>query len=412
MSLESSRCPGCWRGHPVPWSSAGPSQRCCGDATAACSLPCCEQEGGATLLRKPHLRQPPPAPGSQRGPSQAWHGARTLLTWGTQHRGARLWSRGPAGPACPHCPPSWRPLRGPAVGTAPLQPAPEGHTQSLRTRRSPCPAPTPTGAPVQDRPGGPAGEPGLQGLEGAGLHLLQTLTLLPPLLISSPVCLSPQSHSQATPVSKVGPEEAPARLHTPSPGLTTAGTSTPGSSCGRSTPGFRLSASPWGTGSGVRAGQSAPSRAAASDPRLASHNTCSRRGARCPPGTGPRGCPPSLPVCLHWEREEERREGAAPGRCCQELWSQRELQALRGCWAGWGGKGARGGGGGGGGVTHRAARLLILPFLAVQTADLSLGTRMRDSLKETPAEKQTDERTDRQTDGREKGRNKRGTKSP
>lgn len=59
----------------------------------------------------------------------------------------------------------------------------------------------------------------------------------------------------------------------------------------------------------------------------------------------PRGCPPalpgrpSLPVCLHWEKEEERREGAAPGRRCREEQSQRELQALRECWAGQGGKG-------------------------------------------------------------------------
>lgn len=121
-----------------------------------------------------------------------------------------------------------------------------------------------------------------------------------------------------------------------------------------------------------------------------------------PLGPAPEDAPPSLTVCLRWEKEEERREGAAPGRCCEELWSQRELQALRGFWAGRGGKGARGGGGGG--ITHRAARLLILPFLAVQTADLSLGTRMRDSLKETPAEKQTDERTDGQTDRWERKR--------
>lgn len=68
---------------------------------------------------------------------------------------------------------------------------------------------------------------------------------------------------------------------------------------------------------------------------------------------------------------------------------------------GWPGReGARGGSGG---VTHRAARLLVLPFLAVQTADLSLGTRMRDSLKETPAEKQTDGRTDRQTGEKKAG---------
>lgn len=60
MSLESSRCPGCWRVPPVPLSSAGPSQRCCGDATTVCSLPCCEREAGeATLLRKPHLHQAP-----------------------------------------------------------------------------------------------------------------------------------------------------------------------------------------------------------------------------------------------------------------------------------------------------------------------------------------------------------------
>lgn len=69
---------------------------------------------------------------------------------------------------------------------------------------------------------------------------------------------------------------------------------------------------------------------------------------------------------------------------------------------GWPGR--EGAGGGGGGVTHRAARLLVLPFLAVQTADLSLGTRMRDSLKETPAEKQTDRRTDGQTDRWERKR--------
>lgn len=69
---------------------------------------------------------------------------------------------------------------------------------------------------------------------------------------------------------------------------------------------------------------------AVSDPHLPSQNTCSCSGARHSPGTGPRGCPPSLPVCLHWEKEEERREGATPGRCCQKLWAQRELQAPSG----------------------------------------------------------------------------------
>lgn len=124
-------------------------------------------------------------------------GRRPPLTWETQHWGAQLWSQVPAGPACPRCPPSWQPLRGPAVNTSPLQPAPEGHTQSLRTHRSPCPAPCTHGCPIQDRPGGPAGEPRLQGLKGAGLHLLQTLTLLPLLLLSSPIYLSPESCSQA-----------------------------------------------------------------------------------------------------------------------------------------------------------------------------------------------------------------------
>lgn len=192
-------------------------------------------------------------------------------------------------------------------------------------------------------------------------------------------------------------------LHIPQPGLTTAGTSAPGSSCGRCAPAFRLSASPWGTGSGVRAGWSPLCRAAASDPCLASQN--SHRGAGHP-WEQPRGMSPSLPACLCWEKKQERRKGAGPGSQPGAVESECGHCGVLG-WLG-----REGTGGGGGGVTHRAARLLILPFLAVQTADLSLGTRMRDSLKETPAEKQTDERTDRQTDGREKGRNKRGTKAP
>lgn len=138
MSLESSHCPGCWHGHPVPLSSAGPSQRCCGDATTACSLPCCEGGvGQAKLLRKSHLQQPPLSSGSQCELAQPWQGAQTCLTWGIRHWGARLWSQGPAGPVCPHCPPSWQPLQGPGGNTAPLLPAPEGHTQSLLTRCSP-----------------------------------------------------------------------------------------------------------------------------------------------------------------------------------------------------------------------------------------------------------------------------------
>lgn len=134
MSLESSHCPGCWHGHPVPWSSAGPSQRCCGDATAVCSLPCCEGEAGeAKLLRKSHLQQPLLSSGSQCELAQPREGAQTCLTWGIRHWGARLWCQGPAGPACPHCPPSWQPLQGPAGKMIPLPPAPEGHTESLCT---------------------------------------------------------------------------------------------------------------------------------------------------------------------------------------------------------------------------------------------------------------------------------------
>lgn len=148
MSLESSRCPSCWRGHPVPLSSAGPSQRCCGDATTACCLLYCEREAGeATPLRKSHPHQPLLAPERQCEPSQPWHGAQTHLTWGTRHWGARLWFQDPAGPACPRCPPSWQPLRGPAVNMALLQPAPEGHTQSCCTRHSPCSAPCTHGCP-------------------------------------------------------------------------------------------------------------------------------------------------------------------------------------------------------------------------------------------------------------------------
>lgn len=51
----------------------------------------------------------------------------------------------------------------------------------------------------------------------------------------------------------------------------------------------------------------------AAGPGPASQHVCSHRGARHPAGTGPRGRPPALPVCWHWEKEEERREGAAPG---------------------------------------------------------------------------------------------------
>lgn len=67
-SRESSRCPGCWCGRPGPWSSACPSRRCCGDATAACCPPCCEPEAGEVRLRggKSHLLQPPLTPASHR----------------------------------------------------------------------------------------------------------------------------------------------------------------------------------------------------------------------------------------------------------------------------------------------------------------------------------------------------------
>lgn len=74
-----------------------------------------------------------------------------------------------------------------------------------------------------------------------------TLALLQLLLLSSTIYLS----SQPLVLQKAswGLREP----HNPKPGLTTAGTSVPGSSCGRCAPWFRLSASPWGTGSGVRA---------------------------------------------------------------------------------------------------------------------------------------------------------------
>lgn len=137
MSLESSHCPSCWHGHPVPLSSAGPSQRCCGDATTACSLPCCEGEAGeAKPLRKSHLHQPLLSSGSQCELAQPWEGAQTCLTWGIRHWGARLWTQGPAGPVCPHCSPSWKPLGGPAGNTAPLPPAPEGHKVTSHTMLS------------------------------------------------------------------------------------------------------------------------------------------------------------------------------------------------------------------------------------------------------------------------------------
>lgn len=48
------------------------------------------------------------------------------------------------------------------------------------------------GAHHQQRPGGPPGEPKLQGLGMAGLHILQTLTLLQLLLLSSTIYLSSQ----------------------------------------------------------------------------------------------------------------------------------------------------------------------------------------------------------------------------
>lgn len=57
----------------------------------------------------------------------------------------------------------------------------------------------------------------------------------------------------------------------------------------------------------------------AAGPGPASQHVCSHGGARHPAGTGPRRRAPalpgrrSLPVCWHWEKEEERREGAAPG---------------------------------------------------------------------------------------------------
>lgn len=135
------------------------------------------------------------------------------------------------------------------------------------------------GAHHQQRPGGPPIEPRLQGLGRAGLHVLQTQH-------SFNFCCSPaQSTCLPSPApSLVGipgtPESSWAlkELHIPQPGLTTAGTSVPCSSCGRCAPGFRLSASPWGTGSGVRAGWSTLCRAAASDPCLASQNTSSHRG--------------------------------------------------------------------------------------------------------------------------------------
>lgn len=220
MSLESSHCPGCWCGHPVPLSSAGPSQRCCGDATTACSLPCCEREAGeATLLRTSHLHQHPLTPGSQRDPSQPWHGAQTCLTWGTRHWGARLWSQGPAGPVCPHCPPSWQPLRGPAVNMAPLRPAPEGHTQSLCTYRSPCPAPCIHGCPHPGQAWWPcwiakaAGPQGGWAAPPADPNPLSTLTGLQPNLLFPPALLPGWWAPPGTPESKVGPPHPVAWTH-------------------------------------------------------------------------------------------------------------------------------------------------------------------------------------------------------
>lgn len=132
------------------------------------------------------------------------------------------------------------------------------------------------------------------------------------------------------------------------------------------------------------------------------------QGSPASPWDWPQRMPP-ITTCLPVLRKRRGKKGRSGPRQVLPGAVVSEGAAGTAGMLGWLGKeGARGGGG----VTHRAARLLILPFLAVQTADLSLGTRMRDSLKETPAEKQTDERTDRQTDGREKGRNKRGTKSP
>lgn len=159
------------------------------------------------------------AAGSRCEPSQQRPRAHSQLTWVTQHWGARIWFRGPAGPACPCCSPWWQPRGGPAGDTAPLQLAPEGaHTVILHTPCSTCP----WGPQARIDP---TGEQRLQGLRAASL---------------------------AAP----SPALTPAPLHAPYTGLTTTGTSAPGSSCARGAPGFRFSASPWGTGSRIRAGWS------------------------------------------------------------------------------------------------------------------------------------------------------------
>lgn len=363
-------------------------------------------------MRKSHLHQALLNPGSQCELTRPREGAQTRLTWGIRNWGARLWCQGPAGPVCPRCTPSWQPLWGPARKTSPLPPDPEGHTESLHTHCSPCSnreQPCTHGCPSSTEACGPPAERRLQGLGRAGLYILQALntTFNSCCSPAQSTCLSSPSPSlvgtPGIPESRLVFERAPHPIAWTHHCRDLRSWLFLWSLCSwLPLVCLALGDREWGQS---RMEHPVQGSCQGPMPGLTQHQL--PQGSRASLGLT-RGCPPSLPVCLCWEKEQERRKGAAPGRSCGL-----RVRALWGCWASWGGQGARGGGGGGGGgVTHRAARLLILPFLAVQTADLSLGTRMRDSLKETPAEKQTDERTDRQTDGREKGRNKRGTKSP
>lgn len=97
----------------------------------------------------------------------------------TQHWGAQIWFRGPAGPACPRCSPWWQPQGGPAGDTAPLQPAPEGHTWSCCTHHAPHAHgdPNPGEIPQESK-----------GCRASGLHLLQPYLLLSlqPHMLNSP----------------------------------------------------------------------------------------------------------------------------------------------------------------------------------------------------------------------------------
>lgn len=268
MNLVSSHCPGCWHGHPVPLSSAGPSQRCCGDATTACSLPCCE--GEAKLLRKSHFHQPLLSSGSQCELAQPWVGHRPALPGGYGTGELGFGSRAQLGQsvhtALPH-----GSLWGPQPGTWLLCHHLLRAIKSLHTQCSPCSSREQLcthGCPSSREAWRPSWKAKAAGSwEGWTAH---------PADPSTPSTLAAlQLSSQPLVLQKAswGLRE----LHTPT-GLTTAGTSVPGSSCGRCAPGFRLSASPWGTGSGVRAGWSTVCRAAASDPCLASQNTSSHRG--------------------------------------------------------------------------------------------------------------------------------------